>query len=115
MSVRTNNIYGKITVSNKTIERFVAYVAMECYGVVEFVPRNRMDAIRCALNPKRVRGVKVRCSGDRIYIDIGTTVKYGISIKAVVESLKEDVRYKVESFTGMVVDTVNVYVVAVEQ
>ena len=116
MSVKTSNIYGKITISDRTIEKFVAQTALDCYGIVEFVPRNFFAAIACLLNPKRyTKGIKVTSSGDRINIDISTIVKYGVSIKAVVESLKEMVRYKVERFSGMVVDTVNVIVMGVEQ
>ena len=39
MSVRTNNIYGKITITNKTIEKFISNVAMDCYGIVDIVNR----------------------------------------------------------------------------
>ena len=34
MSVKTNNIYGKILISDKTIARFTKHVAMDCYGIV---------------------------------------------------------------------------------
>ena len=35
---------------------------------------------------------------------------YGVSISAVSENLIENVRYKVETFTGIPVDKVNIYV-----
>ena len=41
-------------------------------------------------------------------------VKHGVSIKAVAESLKEFVKYRVERFTGMLVDTVNVNIKGVK-
>jgi uncharacterized alkaline shock family protein YloU len=41
-------------------------------------------------------------------------MKYGVSISAVAESLKEAIKYKVEGFTGMIVDTVNVNVIGVK-
>lgn len=41
-------------------------------------------------------------------------IKYGVSIEAVAESLKEGIKYKVERFTGMIVDTVNVNVVGLK-
>ena len=41
-------------------------------------------------------------------------MKYGVSINAVAESLKEAIKYKVEKFTGMIVDTVNVNVIGVK-
>lgn len=116
MSVKTSNIYGRITISERTIEKFIAHTAIDCYGIVEFVPHNFFDGIFCSIAPNIfTKGIKVNCNGDRIFINIYTIVKYGVSIKAVVESLKEFVRYRVERFSGMVVDTVNVSVMGVEQ
>ena len=116
MSVKTNNIYGKIVISDKTIERFVAHVAMDCYGIVEFASRNVFDSIISFLKfGSEVKGVRVHSTGDRIFIDVSVIVKYGVSIKAVVEALKESIKYKVERFTGMLVDTMNVRVMGVEQ
>ena len=48
------------------------------------------------------------------FIDVNVIIKYGVSINAVAESLKEGVKYKVEKFTGMIVDTVNVNVIGVK-
>lgn len=116
MSVKTNNIYGRISISDKTIARYVAHVAMDCYGIVEFTPKNIIDsAISFLRFGHEVKGINVRSSGDRIYIDLSVIVKYGVSIKAVVEALKESVKYKVERFTGMLVDTINVKVMGVKQ
>ena len=115
MSVNTNNIYGKIIITDRTIEKFVAHVAMDCYGIVEFAPRNLFDAVvSLSKNGKDVMGVNVYSSGDRVFIEMSVIVKYGVSIKAVVEALKESVKYKVERFTGMIVDTINVKVVGVK-
>ena len=60
------------------------------------------------------RGIKVTTSGNRIYVDVYVIMKYGVSINAVAESLKEAIKYKVEVFTGMIVDTVNVNVLGVK-
>ena len=116
MSVKTNNIYGKIVISDKTIERFVSHVAMDCYGIVEFASKNVWDSIISFLKfGSEVKGVRVHSTGDRIFIDVSVIVKYGVSIKAVVEALKESIKYKVERFTGMLVDTMNVRVMGVKQ
>lgn len=116
MAVKTNNIYGRITISDNTIERFVSHVSKDCYGIVSFVPLDFVDRV---LNFVRLRtdtcGIKVRTQGDRIFIDVGVCVKYGVSIKAVVEALKESVQYKVERFTGMIVDTINVNVKSIQR
>ena len=115
MAVRTNNIYGKITISNKTIARFVSHVAIDSYGIVDFVPKNLLDAAISFLKfGTEVKGVKVHSNGDRVCIEVSVIVKYGVSIKAVIESLTEAIKYKVERFTGMLVDTINVKVMGVQ-
>ena len=60
------------------------------------------------------KGVKITTSGNRIFIDVYVLIKYGVSIEAVAEALKESVKYKVEHFTGMIVDTVNVNIVGLK-
>ncbi len=115
MSVKTSNIYGKIIISDKTIERFISKVAMDSYGIVEFAPKNVIDVICGFFKFKSVvKGVRVRSNGDRVSINMSIIVKYGVSIKAVVEALKESIKYKVERFTGMIVDTINVNVMGVK-
>lgn len=114
MSVKTNNIYGKITISNSTIGRFVSHVALDCYGIVQFEPSNLWNSIVSFIKfGSEVKGVKVRTYGDRISIDLSVIIKYGVSIKAVGEALKESIKYKVEKFTGMIVDTINVNIMGV--
>ncbi len=115
MSVNTNNIYGKISITDDAIANFVSKTAMECYGIVEFVPYSIFDAI-FSLFKKRggLKGVKIATNGDRIFIDVFVVVKYGVSIKAVAEALKESLKYKVERFTGMLVETVNVNILGVK-
>ncbi len=116
MSVRTNNIYGKIVISDKTIAKFIKHVAMDCYGIVEFSARNILDYIISIIEGESgTKGVKVYSAGDRIFVDVAVIVKYGVSIKAVVEALKESLKYKVEHFTGMIVDTINVKVIGVKE
>ena len=86
MAVKTNNIYGKIVISDKTIAKFVAHVAADCYGVMDFVPTNMINAVSSFLSiGAGAKGIKVRSSGDRIFIDMHVIVKYGVSIKAVVK------------------------------
>lgn len=116
MSVKTNNIYGKIAISDETITKFISHVAMDCYGIVEFASKNAIESVLGKLNiGSGEKGVKVHSSGDRINIDVSVIVKYGVSIKAVVEALKESLKYKVERFTGMLVNTINVKVMGVKE
>ncbi len=115
MSAKTNNIYGRILISDSTIERFVSRVAMDCYGIVELVSKNLADKIISFVTfGSETKGVKAHSTGDRITINVSVIVKYGVSIKAVVEALKESIKYKTERFTGMIVDVINVNVLGVK-
>ena len=118
MSVTTNNAYGKISIADPAIAKVATHTAMESYGIVEVVtPRSKKDFpefYKIAKGYKSANGVKVTTFGNRIYLDICVVIRYGVSIEAVAESLKEAIKYKVEVFTGMLVDTINVNVVGVK-
>ncbi len=114
MSVNTNNIYGKISISDEAIARVAEHAALECYGIVELVNKRFTDSLSGLFKKGGARGVKVSTEGDRIHIDLYVTIKFGVSISAVAESLKQAVNYKVEKFTGMLVDTVNVNIIGVK-
>ena len=101
MSVSTSNAYGKISISDLAIAKVAAQAAMESYGIVDTVARRFTETLAELL-------------GNRIFIDIYVLIKYGVSIEAVAESLKESIKYKVEKFTGMIVDTVNVNVMGLK-
>ena len=115
MSVYTNNAYGQIFISDLAIARVAANAARESYGIVELATPCAWKILSRYLNfGKRVNGVKVTTYGNRIYVDVSVIMKYGVSINAVSEALREEVKYKLEVFTGMLVDSVNVNVIGVK-
>ncbi|MBO5926082.1 MAG: Asp23/Gls24 family envelope stress response protein [Clostridia bacterium] len=115
MAVKTSNACGRISISEEAIAKVTSYASLECYGIVEMVSRKLSESlsqlIRCGRGSK---GVKVVTNGDRIFIDVYVVIKFGVSISAVADSLKDAIKYKVEKFTGMVVDTVNVNITGVK-
>jgi len=114
MSVNTHNTYGKISISDKAIAKVALKATLDCYGIVETVSNKFSDSISEVLKFDTTKGVKVSTLDDRIYIDLFVMIKFGVSISAVAESLKQTVKYAVENFTGMIVDTVNVNIVGVK-
>lgn len=115
MSVGTSNAYGKISISDLAIAKVAAQAAVEHYGIVDTASRRFSDTFAELLKKDAGgKGVRVATSGNRITIDVSVIIKYGVSIEAVAESLKEGIKYKVEKFTGMIVDTVNVNVVGLK-
>ena len=115
MAVKTVNSYGNITVTDESIALVVGHTALECYGVVDLVARKFLDNLREMISKKtKSRGIKILTIGDRIHIDMQIILKYGVSINAVAESVRRSVKYNVEQFTGMIVDSVNINVVGVK-
>ena len=114
MSVNTSNSYGKISISDAAIAKVTAYATLESYGFVNETSKKFITSlVEMLKRDKFGKRVRVTTAGNRIFIDVSVVVKYGVSINAVAESLKETIKYKVERFTGMIVDTVNVNVVGV--
>ena len=114
MSVYTSNAYGDITISNEAIAMVTGYIARECYGVVDLVDKKLTDSVSNIDNKKALaRGVKILTVENRIYVDLNAILKFGMNITAVADSLKSSVKYGVEQFTGMIVDSVNVNVVGI--
>ena len=114
MSVTTTNYYGKIYIADDAIASIAASAALDCYGVIDLVSKRFSDNVADLFKKQQlVKGVKVITSGNRIFIDLFVVLKYGVSISAVADSLRKAVKYKVEEFSGMIVDTVNVNVVGV--
>lgn len=115
MSVHTTNAYGKISVTEEAIAQVAGYTALDCYGVVDLVAKRLSDNIVEIFRRHSVsRGVRVITNGDRIFIDLFVILKYGVNIDAVAESVSKSVRYQVEKFTGMLVDSLNVNVVGIK-
>ena len=116
MSVNTSNIYGKISISDKAIARLVSHACFESYGVIGLDSYRFTDSLAGLFvrKDKHTNGVKITTVGDRIYVEVSVIVKFGVSISAVAESLKEAIKYKVEEYTGMIVDTVDVNIIGVK-
>lgn len=114
MSVKTSNAYGNITISNEAIAIVTGYIARDCYGVVDLVNNKLTDSFSGLFKKKTLsKGIKILTVNNRIYVDLFVVLKYGVSIGAVADSLKKSVKYGLEQFTGMIIDSVNVNVVGV--
>ena len=103
---------GTITVSSDVIAKYAGTVAVECFGIVGMAAVNMKDGIYRLLKKENLtHGIQVTISEDnRIKIDFHVIVDFGVSISAVTENLISNVKYKVEEFTRMPVDKINIYI-----
>ena len=102
LAVKTENIYGKITVADTAIAMLTGYVISECYGVVELVSRSLTDTIADLFHKSSYsKGVKIATVDNKIYIDVFVILNRDVPKEATVESIQNTVKYKIEAFTGM--------------
>ena len=103
---------GIITVSPEVIAKYAGTVAVECFGIFGMAAVNMKDGlVRLLKKDSLTHGIQVTISDDnRITIDFHVIVSYGVSISAVTDNLISNVKYRVEEFSGMPVDKINIYI-----
>ena len=103
---------GIITISPEVIAKYAGSVAVECFGIVGMAAVNMKDGlVRLLKKDSLTHGIQVELTEDnRIRLDFHVIVAYGVSISAVTDNLISKVKYKVEEFSNMPVDKINVYI-----
>ena len=98
---------GKVTIDPEVIALYAGSVAVECFGIVGMAAVNMKDGLVKLLKKDYLtHGINVSVNEDNKI----TIVSYGVSISTVTDNLIETVRYKVEEFTGMEIEKINIYV-----
>lgn len=106
-----NTHMGNITIDKEVIAQYAGSVAMECFGIVGMAGINVKDGLVKLLKMDSItRGIVVTMSNNKLTLDFHVIVSYGVSILAVSDNLISNVKYKVEEFTGMEIEKINIYV-----
>ena len=106
-----NTQLGAVIIDPEVIARYAGSVAVECFGIVGMAMVNVRDGIVKLLKGDNLtRGVNVRFYDNRITLSFHVIVSYGVSISAVSDNLISNVKYKVEEFTGMSIEKINIFV-----
>ncbi len=102
---------GDIIIENDVIARYAGKTAMECFGIVGMAAVSMKDGIvRLLTGNNMTKGIKVRIENNKINLEFHIIVAYGCNITAVTTNLIENVKYRIEGFSGLDVQNVNVYV-----
>ena len=107
-----NTQLGRIVIDTDVIATYAGSVAVECFGIVGMAAVNMKDGLVKLLKKDYLNhGINVTLDEDnKITIDFHMIVAYGVSILTISENLMETVKYKVEEFTGMQIDKINIFV-----
>lgn len=103
---------GIITISPEVIAKYAGSVAVECFGIVGMAAVNMKDGlVRLLKKESLTHGIHMEISDDnKITLDFHVIVSYGVNILSVSDNLVNNVKYKVEEFTGMKVEKINIFV-----
>lgn len=106
-----NTHMGSITIDNEVIARYAGSVAMECFGIVGMAGINVKDGLVKLLKmDSMTRGINVSIDNNKLILNFHVIVAYGVSILAVTDNLISNVKYKVEEFTGIEIEKINIFV-----
>ena len=111
MKGRINNKFGSIQIDPEVIAMYAGTTAVECFGIVGMAAVSMKDGLVKLLKKESLtHGINVSIKENKISIDFHVIVSYGVSISTVADNLIDSVRYKVEEFTGMTVEKINIFV-----
>ena len=104
-----------VSIDTDVIAQYAGTVAVECFGIVGMASVNVKDGIVKLLKREYItHGINVTVSENMLILDFHVIVAYGVSIMAVSNNLIENVKYKVEEFTGLSIEKINIYVEGVQ-
>lgn len=106
-----NTQLGAVIIDPEVIAQYAGSVAVECFGIVGMAMVNMKDGIVKLLRGDNLtKGVSVQINDNKITLSFHVIVAYGVSISAVSDNLISNVKYKVEEFTGMSMEKINIFV-----
>ena len=106
-----NTELGEISVNSEVIATYAGSVAVECFGIVGMAAVNARDGLVKLLKKDSMsHGISVSINDNKVSLDFHIIIAYGVSISTVADNLMETVKYKVEAFTGMEVEKINIFV-----
>ncbi len=107
-----NTHMGNIVIDDEVIAQYAGSVAVECFGIVGMAGVSMKDGLVKLLKKDSItRGITVsHTTNNKLVLDFHIIIAYGVSILAVADNLVDSVKYKVEEFTGIGIEKINIYV-----
>lgn len=111
MKGHIDSAYGEVVINPDVIATYAGSVAVECFGIVGMAAVNVKDGLVKLLRRDSLKhGINVQIEDNEISLNFHVIVAYGVSIPAVAGNLIENVKYRVEEFTGMKLRNVRVLI-----
>ncbi len=102
---------GEVNIKNEVLAKVAGMAAVECYGIVGMAMVNMKSGIAKLLRGNNItKGINLSVANNTILLDLHIIVEYGVNIKVVTDNIISTVAYKLESFSGLNVEHINIYV-----
>ena len=112
MNGRIDSGLGQIIIYKEVIATYAGSVAVECFGIGGMAAVSMKDGLVKLLGKNSLRhGISVKITEDnKIRLNFHVIVAYGVNISTIADNLVSNVKYKVEAFTGMEIDKIDIFV-----
>ncbi|MBQ4283803.1 MAG: Asp23/Gls24 family envelope stress response protein [Lachnospira sp.] len=112
MKGRIDGQLGTISIDSEVIARYAGLAAVECVGIVGMAAVSMKDGlVKLLKGDSLTRGIQVAIDEEnKITLDFHVIVSYGVSIMTVCDNLIDNVKYKVNEFTGLEIKKINIFV-----
>ena len=109
MIFKTQN--GLIDISPNVFGKIAAHAAENCFGIKELRAPTLTESVLSAKGRSVTRrGVLVTFDHGKVFITLRVSMVNGVNIQAVCASVRNEVRYHVEKYTGVKVSEVRISV-----
>lgn len=106
-----NTHLGNIYIDPEVIAQYAGSVAVECFGIVGMASVNVKDGlVKLLMKESITHGIAVNIVNNKLILNFHVIVAYGVSIITVCDNLINNVKYKVENFTGLEIEKINIFV-----
>ena len=102
---------GQVVIDPKVVVSYASDVANSTPGIVGMAFIDAKDGIVKLLKREAAfKGIKVVIEDNKVTINYHPIVKFGVNVLSIQQNLLDSVKYKIEHYTGLEVEKVNMYI-----
>ncbi len=102
---------GQVVIDPRVIVSYASDVANSTPGIVGMAFIDAKDGIAKLLKREAAfKGIKIDIEDNKVTINYHLIVKFGVNVLSVQQNLLDSVKYRIEHYTGLKVEKVNMYI-----
>ena len=102
---------GQVVIDPRVIVSYASDVANSTPGIVGMAFIDAKDGIAKLLKREAAfKGIQIVIEDNKVTINYHLIIKFGVNVLSVQQNLLDSVKYRIEHFTGLKVEKVNMYI-----